>query len=162
MSAAATLMTGQAKWVEESSTAWKLEDAHVRNVRVVEFLIPSVVNVVRFLREEVRASWLALRASLSTYPAQEKGEELAESFRVILRAFDALDKCVQMSEATGFDVEGVEGFRAAHRDLVSLHVRFEDGWPMLDAKAAEAASARIASGQFVALEDLARALDGSL
>ena len=160
MSATAVMMRGQARWIEESAAAWEREEAKLRQVRVVELLTPPFVNMAAFIEERVRESWRELRQSPTTYPAQETGEELAEWFALASTAFDALEDCFRSAEAEGSRLDGAEASRAARAKLVALHERFRDGWPMLDAKEAEAASARIAAGDFVALEDLARALDG--
>jgi hypothetical protein len=159
MSATAVLVRSQAKWIRESAEAWWREDVRNRMVRIVEMLIPPLVNMTTFVEELVRESWEDLRRSPATHAAQEKGEELAESFSILSGAFDAVEKCLSLSEAAGYRVEGAEAWRAAHAKLLGMEQRFRDGWPMLDVKAAEAASARIAAGKFVSLEDLGVALD---
>ena len=159
MSATAVLVRGQGRWIRESAEAWWRDDIRSRMVRIVENLIPPLLHLVTFIDESVRESWEDFRRSPATYPAQAKGEELDESFSILSGAFDAVEKCLTLSEADGYRVEGAELWRDAHARLLALHQRFHDSWPMLDAKEAEAASARIAAGDFVALEDLARALD---
>ena len=84
---------------------------------------------------------------------------MAANLDGVSSVIDHLDACISASEGEGYVVEGAEWFWAARVELDSLRERFRDGWPMLDVKAAQAASARIAAGQFVALEDLAGALD---
>ena len=159
MNATEIWIAGQAKCVEESAEAWKRDEASIRDVHFVELLIRHHVEIGSSLDEMVRSAWREYQQAPTTYPAQKRGETLAELLEAMLRVFDRIEECVSSSESAGFQVDGAEDFRAAHRALASLNERFLDGWPMLDMKAAEEARADIEAGRFFDLEDIARAMD---
>jgi hypothetical protein len=164
------MVRGQAQAIGDSADAWKVDAEHwneehpaVGSPHIPERLIIDAEEIAWWIEQVLNSAWRrANRASPQDYPWQEVGEIFAGVFAQVLDAFDNLDSDLAKVEGNGLEVVGAGAFRAAHRKVTSVRDRFREGWPMLDEKAAAAASARIAAGQFVALEDLARALDGSL